>query len=188
MRRRRVLSTFAAGSAGGLAGCVSSDSGGHSGEDTSDGSDGGSGGEDTTDEWPSDPYADYETTTIEVRTADGDSLGTVLAVIADTREKRYLGLSNATGLSEDGGMLFTYDAPQEGLTYVMREMEFGIDIVYADADGAITRIHNAPEPGTDEDGSEQRYSGSGQYVLEVSYKWTDRNDVAAGDVLAFDAS
>jgi len=181
MRRRRVLSAVAAGSVSGVAGCTSSGSGGDSGDDFDDGS-----GDDTGHEWPSGPYADYETTVIEVRTADGDALGTIRAAIADTREKRYLGLSDATALPEDGGMVFTYDAPRESLTYVMREMDFGIDIVYADADGTITRIHNAPEPGPNEDGSEQEYDGSGQYVLEVPYEWTDRNAVSVGDSLRFD--
>ncbi|TKX85229.1 DUF192 domain-containing protein, partial [Halorubrum sp. SS5] len=79
-----------------------------------------------------------------------------------------------------------YDAPKDSLTYVMREMDFGIDIVYVDGDRKIVAIHNAPEPGPNEDGEEQRYPGSGQYVLEVPYEWTDRHGVSVGDSLAFD--
>ncbi|TKX82711.1 DUF192 domain-containing protein, partial [Halorubrum sp. SS5] len=79
-----------------------------------------------------------------------------------------------------------YDAPKDSLTYVMREMDFGIDIVYVDGDRKIVEIHNAPEPGPNEDGEEQRYPGSGQYVLEVPYEWTDRHGVSVGDSLAFD--
>jgi len=65
-------------------------------------------------------------------------------------------------------------------------MDFGIDIVYADADGTITSIHHAPAPGPGEDGSEQEYPGRGQYVFEVNYEWTAENNVAVGDRLVFE--
>ncbi|GAA0722556.1 hypothetical protein GCM10009060_16190 [Halorubrum trapanicum] len=108
------------------------------------------------------------------------------AAIADNRDKLVLGLSDAEALPEDGGMLFVYETPRENLTFIMPNMDFGIDIVFVDADRTITRIHNAPEPGPNEDGSEQEYDGSGQYVLEVPYEWTDRHGVEVGDLLRFD--
>ncbi|PAU84543.1 hypothetical protein CK500_03240 [Halorubrum salipaludis] len=198
MRRRRLLAAVGAASVGGLAGCgeraPTADDGG--GESAGDG--GGDGGGDAgtddrdtaTDElptdWPAGEYADYDATTVAVRTAEGDDVGAVRAAVADTRDKRVLGLSAAPTLPENAGMLFVYDSPQESLTFIMPDMEFGIDIVYVDADRTITRIHNAPEPGPNEDGSEQRYPGSGQYVLEVPYEWTDRNGVGVGDSLSFD--
>ena len=178
MRRRRFLRATAVTTAGAAAGCLTDDSGAAP-------PDASAGGDDPSD-WPSGPYADYDTTRVTAESAGGDTLGAVTAAIAATRERRYLGLSDAESLPEDGGMLFVYDAPRESLTFVMRRMDFGIDIVYADSDGTITRIHNAPAPGPDEDGNQQRYPGSGQYVLEVPYEWTDRNGVAAGDVLSFE--
>ena len=191
MRRRDLLAAIGAGSLGGFAGCAgdgptASDEGVD--EDDGGGNEDDGAGDDTSPdaEWPSGSYADYDTTAVEARTADGDRLGTVTAAIADTGKKRFLGLSDAESLPEDGGMLFVYDAPQESLTYVMRGMDFGIDIVFADADGAIVEIRNAPEPGPNEDGNEQEYDGSGQYVLEVPFEWTDRHDVDVGDELAFE--
>ena len=130
-------------------------------------------------------HEDYETTEVRVVTPDGDECGSVTAAIADTSDLRYLGLSDTESLPSDRGMLFVYESVRER-TFVMREMEFGIDIVYADADGAITEIHHAPAPGPDEDGNEQRYPGRGQYVLEVNYEWTTEHDVSEGDVLEFD--
>ena len=127
----------------------------------------------------------YETTTIRVRSSDGTELGTVTAAIADTPELRYLGLSNTDSLPADRGMLFVYDAVDDR-TFVMREMSFGIDIVYADADGTITSIHHAPAPAPGEDGTEHRYPGRGQYVLEVVYGWTTDRGVDTGDVLSID--
>jgi uncharacterized membrane protein (UPF0127 family) len=202
MLRRELFRAVGAGSIGALGGCAGlgptagddRPDGGRSNGDDGDGDrDGesngdGNGGEDSegTTEWPSGPYADYDATPVEVRTADGDRLGTVTAAIAETGDQRFLGLSDAETLPEDAGLLFVFPAERESLTFVMREMDFGIDIVYADSEGTITRIHNAPEPGPNEDGSEQRYPGSGRYVLEVPYKWTDNHGVEAGDVLAFE--
>jgi uncharacterized membrane protein (UPF0127 family) len=131
------------------------------------------------------PGYDYETTTVRAETPEGVELGTVTAAIADTPDLRYTGLSDTDSLPEGRGMLFVYDEVQD-LTYVMRGMSFGIDIVYADDDGTIRTIHHAPEPGPGEDGNEQRYPGRGQYVLEVNYEWTTRHDVEEGDVLQFE--
>ncbi|WP_226483144.1 DUF192 domain-containing protein [Natrinema amylolyticum] len=127
----------------------------------------------------------YETTEVRAVTTDGDELGTVTAAIADTSDLRYDGLSDTDELPSDRGMLFVYESVAER-TFVMREMDFGIDIVYADADGTITDIHHAPAPGPDEDGNEQEYPGRGQYVLEVNYEWTTEHGVSEGDVLEFD--
>lgn len=130
-------------------------------------------------------FPGYEMTTVVVRTPDGDSLGWVRAAIADTADRRRTGLSDTDELPERYGMLFVFGDIDER-AFVMPEMEFGIDIVFADSDGVITTIHHAPQPGPDEDGAEQRYVGRGQYVLEVNKHWTTERGVEAGDVLAFD--
>ncbi len=130
-------------------------------------------------------HADYETTEVQVQTPDGELLGSVTAAVADTSDLRYLGLSDTESLPEDRGMLFVYDEVGDH-TFVMREMDFGIDVVYADDEGVITRIHHAPVPGPGEDGSEQEYPGRGQYVLEVNYEWTTERGVEEGDVLEFE--
>ena len=130
-------------------------------------------------------FPGYETTEVRVTTPEGDPLGSVVAAVADTPDLRFTGLSDTERLPADRGMLFVYESPGDH-TYVMRRMDFGIDIVYADADGAITRIHHAPEPGPDEDGDDQEYPGYGQYVLELPYEWTTERGVETGDVLDFD--
>jgi len=135
--------------------------------------------------WPAGPYADYETTRVRVESPESESRGTVIAAVAATDGQRYLGLSDARSLPEGGGMLFVYDAVADR-TFVMRRMDFGLDIVYADAERRITSIHHAPAPGPDEDGSDQRYPGRGQYVLEVNLGWTTRNGIEVGDTLEFD--
>jgi uncharacterized membrane protein (UPF0127 family) len=130
-------------------------------------------------------FPGYETTEVRVTAPEGDLLGSVVAAVADTPELRFTGLSDTECLPEDRAMLFVYDSPGEH-TYVMRRMDFGIDIVYADADGAITQIHHAPEPGPGEDGEDQEYPGYGQYVIELAHEWTTERGVETGDVLRFE--
>ncbi len=127
-------------------------------------------------------HADYETTVVRVETESGERLGSVTAAIADTSSLRFTGLSETESLPPDRGMLFVYSTVADR-TFVMRGMDFGIDIVFADADGRITTVHHAPAPGPDEDGSEQRYPGRGQYVLEVNRGWTTERGIGSGDVL-----
>lgn len=112
---------------------------------------------------------------------DGDAHVTTVAVeISDTAEERYVGLSQHDSLAENRGMLFVYERPDDH-TYVMRSMDFGIDIVFVDADGCVREVHAAPEPGPDQNGENQRYPGYGQYVVEVPIGVVSDAGVEAGD-------
>ena len=191
MRRRQLLTVLAGGLSTALAGCqtdTTTDDGvaNKSQDDNSEFAAAKQSAIDNLDpEWPTGPYASYETTPVVVRGDDGELRGAVLAAIADTGEKKRLGLSAAESMPADGGMLFPYDDVSEH-TYIMPNMSFGLDIIFADADGVITAIHNAPEPGPDENGANQRYTGRGQYVFEVNYEWSADNNVTVGDQLIFE--
>lgn len=128
----------------------------------------------------------YDHTTVRVVDAEsGEELGQVEAAVADTFLKRYVGLSDTDRLPPDRGMLFVHDEPGE-YTYVMRNMSFGLDVVFVAENRTITAIHHAPAPGPDEDGASQRYSGEGRYVLEVNRGWTTDHGVEVGDELRFE--
>ena len=172
--RRQVLLAVTVGISG-LAGCSTRDVIGDSSEEALSESD------------PSNTsvHAEYDTTEVTIHSPDGDERGQVTAAIADTTELQYIGLSNTETLPEDRGMLFPFESEQE-LSFVMRDMSFGIDIIYLDADRTITEIYHAPEPGPGEDGSEQSYPGRGKYVLEVNYDWTTDRGVTPGDTATFD--
>ena len=172
--RRRWLASLGTAVAAGVAGC------------SSDGETSESGSPDSTPTADRTPiHSSYKTTRVRVETPDGQRLGAVTAAIADTQNLRGTGLSDTESLPEDRGMLFVYETVTDR-TFVMRRMDFGIDIVYADADGTITEIFHAPEPGPNEDGNDQQYTGRGQYVLEVNRGWTTERGVTAGDRLVFD--
>ena len=124
--------------------------------------------------------SEYEHATVVVTDGNGTELGRVRAAVAESYQQKYTGLSETDSLPTDRGMLFPYDEPGNH-TYVMRGMSFGIDIVYIDADGTITRIHHAEEPPEGADGNDYDYPGYGRYVLEVNYEWTTRHNVSVGD-------
>ena len=177
-RRRVLTATLAVGTAG-VAGCVGSDGSPEEQPERDN---------DTTGDTEQDPgpeiHANYETTEVSVE-SDGTELGSVTAAIADTPDLRFTGLSDTESLPEDRGMLFVFETANTR-DFVMREMDFAIDIIFADVDGTITEIHHAPEPGPNEDGEDQEYGGFGQYVLEVNYEWTTDRGIETGDKLAFE--
>lgn len=121
----------------------------------------------------------YEQTTVTAYDANGTRLTTVDVRVADTYSKRYTGLSNTESLGEGEGMLFVHSETGEH-AYVMREMDFPIDIVFVAANGTITRVHHAQLP-SDEGGELTRYRGTGKYVLEVPYGYTNRTGIDEGD-------
>ena len=126
----------------------------------------------------------YETTTVEaVDAKSGEPLATVEARVADGPIKRYVGLSATEDLAPDEGMVFVHDEAGE-YGYVMRDMGFGIDIVFADADGEITVIHEAKP----ESRPLTTYRGTGRYVLEVPLGWSAEHGVEPGDRLVIERS
>lgn len=117
---------------------------------------------------------------------NGSSVATVNASVANTRSERVIGLSKHDSLAEGKGMLFVHGETTEQ-TYVMRDMEFPIDIVFIDSSCEITTIHSADAPAANETGEESKYHYSGQakYVLEVPDGYATER-VEAGDAVEID--
>ncbi|MFD1597809.1 DUF192 domain-containing protein [Halobellus rarus] len=128
------------------------------------------------------PTGEYERTTVDVLDAEsGETLASVTVRVADTRSKRYTGLSETDSLGANEGMLFVHGEEDE-YAYVMRGMAFPIDIVFVDSGGTITAVHHAEPPPEGTSGSDlTRYRGRGQYVLEVPYNYTVEHGIEAGD-------
>ncbi len=119
---------------------------------------------------------EYDNTTVTVTDTDGVELGTVDVKIADTRDKRVIGLSETDSLADNEGMLFVHDEA-DTQDYVMRNMSFDLDILFIESDGTITDIQHA-----DAD-SDETYSGYGQFVLEVNQGWAAERNVTIGDIV-----
>ena len=120
---------------------------------------------------------EYDRTTVTAVDANGTELATVEVRIADTRDKRRIGLSRTDSLSPGEGMLFVHNN-QDTHAYVMRNMSFALDIVFIDRDGRVRTIHHAGVPVT---GVGPRYRGTAQYVLEVERGWANETGLTVGD-------
>jgi uncharacterized membrane protein (UPF0127 family) len=124
----------------------------------------------------------YDTTTVEAVDGEtGESLATVEARVADGFVKQYVGLSATEELDAGEGMLFVHSGSAER-AYVMRDMAFPVDIIFAGANGTVTTVHEAAP----ESPPLTRYEGTGTYVLEVPRGWSDRHGVDPGDRLVIE--
>jgi uncharacterized membrane protein (UPF0127 family) len=127
----------------------------------------------------------YDTETVSISEGDRTVLATVEVRIADTQEKRRVGLMRTDSLANGSGMLFVHS--REGTyTYHMRNMSFDLDIVFIDSNGTITAIHEARAPDSGEDS--ETYTGRGRYVLEVPRGYTDALGIEVGHRVAIPES
>lgn len=115
-----------------------------------------------------------ETTSVTFQTPDGTELGTVSGPVADTYSERFTGLSETDSLGPDEGMVFVYDDTATR-TFVMRNMSFGLDIIFVDGSGGITAIYHAT---ADDD---RQFSAPARWVIEVNRGYTDTHNVSVGD-------
>lgn len=103
--------------------------------------------------------------------------GVLLEVfIADTEEKRYLGLSEIEQMAFNQGALFIHEVP--GIhSYSMRGMRFDLDFIFILEDKIVDIAKNVARE------YEGEIKGAAEYdkVLEVSAEWARRNNVKIGD-------
>jgi len=121
------------------------------------------------------------TATVTVRAPDGATRAAIRVAVADSRIERYEGLSNTAPLDDGEGMLFVHDE-ESSYAYVMREMNYPLDIVFVGANGTVTTVHHAElSPEGTGGGDLERYRGRGKYVVELPYGYTNETGIAAGD-------
>lgn len=127
--------------------------------------------------YPSHAAEGYDTTVLAVTSDKGETITWVTAKIADRPLLRYLGLSGTDRLDTGTGMWFVYARP-DTRAFVMRDMNYPIDIIFVDQHRTITEIHSAPVEDTK---PHTHYRGWARWVLEVPYHWARRNRVQPGD-------
>jgi hypothetical protein len=128
---------------------------------------------------------DRAAATVTVTDENGTTLAVVETEVADTRKERIQGLSGRERLADGRGMLFVHGGDGRH-TFVMREMQFGLDIVFVAANGTVTRVAHAPPPGPNEDGEDIRRSGYGKWVLELPRGYANETGISRGDQVAVD--
>ncbi|ELZ87625.1 hypothetical protein C453_04704 [Haloferax elongans ATCC BAA-1513] len=131
--------------------------------------------------------SDYDRTTLTIVDDEtGDTLARVDARVADTHAKRYTGLSDTKSLEAGEGMWFVHDSSGT-YAYVMRDMDFPLDILFVAENGTITTIHHAElDPEGTSESDLTRYRGTGTYVLEVPYGYTNETGIEEGDRVVLD--
>jgi uncharacterized protein len=101
--------------------------------------------------------------------------------IADTQQKRVLGLSYRDTLAQDHGMLFIF--PYESRkTFWMRGCNFDIDLAYIESDGTISEIITMKKEPLDTPlNTLKEYpsqSTTVKYVLEMIGGWFEENNIS----------
>lgn len=109
--------------------------------------------------------------------------------IADTQAERGRGLTRKNSLGENEGMLFVFEAKDNRPGFWMKNMRFGIDILWID-DGKVIQITEnlkPPEKGTpDEQIPIYVPNQPIDYVLEVKDDFVERNNIKVGDQFVAD--
>lgn len=102
--------------------------------------------------------------------------------LADTPEKKELGLGGTQSMPEDEGMLFIFNQSYP-YPFWMKGMLFPIDIIWVDGNGKIIFIKkNATVESYPETFAPALPA---KYVLEVNSGFTDRHNINEGDTISF---
>ena len=99
--------------------------------------------------------------------------------VADSPEKQYKGLSNRPSICSDCGMLFVFK-DRSPRTFVMREMEFPLDIVWIDGVRVVGAAKDLPPEGKN---YSKRYDSGEDVdrVLELNAGTVERDNINIGD-------
>lgn len=68
--------------------------------------------------------------------------------ILETPELRYKGLSNRESIRSNEGLLFVFDTPSTENCFVMRDMQFSIDMVWLDENKQVVTVTERVAPET----------------------------------------
>ena len=99
--------------------------------------------------------------------------------IAETKDEQTVGLSKTKELPEKEGMLFTYDEPQSGLWYTMKDTSIDLDIIFINEDQEVTSVNSVK---AHDEAPIYDKENNAQYVLEVNIN----SGIKVGDELEFD--
>lgn len=110
----------------------------------------------------------------------------VVCQLADSPQKRAIGLSRHTELPEGTGMLFVYPEPRETSFWMPPEMRFSLDIVFMDAEYRVVHIAADAPPCPDPKGWDCPGYSPDQpvsWVLEIPAGSATRHRIAVGETL-----
>jgi uncharacterized membrane protein (UPF0127 family) len=105
--------------------------------------------------------------------------------IARTPQKMQQGLSGRTGMAENQGMLFDFEA-ETTPTFWMKDMNFALDFIWVKNNKIIFITYSVPPPKSTAE-KLQLYSAPSPIdsVLEVNAGWAGENEIKIGDEVKF---
>ncbi len=98
---------------------------------------------------------------------------------ASTPNEQYQGLSGRKAICAECGMLFDF-SESDSKTFVMRNMEFPLDIIFIDK-GVIKNIAANLEPEGNNPKNFYKSAGAADQVLEVNGGYCAKYDIKPGD-------
>lgn len=103
--------------------------------------------------------------------------------IADSAQKKEVGLSDKTSMPQDYGMLFQFEKP-DYYSFWMRDMKFPIDIIFL-KDNRIVTIHSSTQPPKSKDDSLAIYKPEepANAVFEINAGLAQKYGFKKGDEL-----
>lgn len=120
----------------------------------------------------------YEQTVVYIADAG------LLADIADTQEKKSVGLGVRESMDEGEAMLFLFD--EEGRhSFWMHGMKFPIDIIWLDSDKKVVHIEHSLQPCTPLDCPSYLPNEDAMYVLETVAGFSERHGITEGTTVDF---
>ena len=105
----------------------------------------------------------------------------IIVELATTDAQRMQGLSGRASLADGRGMLFVFPQPSTD-GFWMKDMNFALDIIWADRAGIITTIASNVSPDTYKTVPPQHFSPTmpSSYVLEVPAGFAAAHGIAVG--------
>ena len=106
---------------------------------------------------------------------------TIAVGVANTPTARAQGLSGRASLPDSSGMLFVFDMPGN-YGFWMKDMQFPLDIIFADASGRIVSVYQNLSPQTYLANPPQVFypAAPALYVLEVPAGFAAAHGISVG--------
>ncbi|MGE5340501.1 MAG: DUF192 domain-containing protein [Candidatus Omnitrophota bacterium] len=104
--------------------------------------------------------------------------------VADTPEKRALGLMFRESIPDNFGMLFLFDA-EEDLSFWMKNCKVHLDIIYLDSSKRVVDMYSNVPPCKNDPCPSYESRKPARYVLELRGNRAKELNLKAGDLIFF---
>ncbi|MFB6263357.1 MAG: DUF192 domain-containing protein, partial [Bradymonadaceae bacterium] len=125
---------------------------------------------------------EFDEVSARVTDCAGTQKGELERGVVRSFSQGYVGLSRQESIAPNGGLVFPY-REQYSHRIEMRNMDFGLDILFVRADGTIGTLETLDAPDSLLEyylTYDSTYAPS-KYVVEIAAGWSDEHGVSTGD-------